>query len=165
VTARRTPRAEVVATVNGVERDAVVEPRTTLAEVLRDEWGLTGTRLGCEHGVCGACTVLSDGLPVRSCLVLAQQCDEAELTTIEGLSSPTGPASVLQDAFRDAHGLQCGFCTSGMLLTARALLDHDPDPDEETVRDWMHGNLCRCTGYDQIVDAVLLAARRMREAS
>lgn len=161
----RVARAEVVVTVNGVERDAVVEPRTSLADVLRDEWGLTGTKLGCEQGVCGACTVLADDVPVRSCLVLAQQCDDTEVTTVEGLAAPTGPLSVLQDSFREAHGLQCGFCTAGMLLTARALLDRHPDPDEATIRDWMHGNLCRCTGYDQIVDSVLLAARRLREAT
>jgi aerobic carbon-monoxide dehydrogenase small subunit len=165
MSAARPRRVEVVVRVNGVEHDAVVEPRTTLADVLRDEWGLTGTKLGCEHGVCGACTVLSDGQPVRSCLVLAQQGEGTEVTTVEGLAEPGGPLSVVQDAFREAHGLQCGFCTSGMLLTATALLEHDPEPDEALVRDWMHGNLCRCTGYDQIVDSVLLAAHRLREGA
>ncbi|WP_340539139.1 (2Fe-2S)-binding protein [Nocardioides sp. GXZ039] len=155
----------VRATVNALAYEAAVEDRTSLADTLRESWGLAGTRLGCEHGSCGACTVLVDGLPERGCLVLAVQVDGRDVVTVEGLADPDGGIGHLQQAFRDAHGLQCGFCTSGMLLTAQALLDEDPDPAPDRVRDWMHGNLCRCTGYDQIVEAVLLAARRVRECA
>lgn len=149
--------------VNGIVHEVFVEDRTSLADALREECGLTGTRLGCEHGVCGACTVLVNNRPERSCLVLATQAEGDAIGTIEGLAeSPTVLASV-QRAFREAHGLQCGFCTSGMLLTAQSLLDHDPDPSPKTIRDWMHGNLCRCTGYDQIVESVQLAASLLKQ--
>lgn len=157
-----TPPHLVQAAVNGTAHEAWVEDRTTLADLLRDEWGLSGTRLGCEHGVCGACTVLVEGSPQRACLVLARQVDGLAVTTVGGLSAPGQPLSDLQEAFRECHGLQCGFCTSGMLVTAQALLEEELDPDEETIRDWMHGNLCRCTGYDQIVDSVRTAAARRR---
>lgn len=150
----------VTTVVNGAAVEAVVEPRTTLANLLREHAHLTGTRLGCEHGVCGACTVLVDGRPVRSCLMLAAQADGVEVTTVEGLAPEIGALDPLQEAFRDGHGSQCGFCTSGMLLTATALLAEHPEPDEETVRDYLHGNLCRCTGYQQIVESVLEAAKR-----
>lgn len=153
-----TPPAHIRATVNGVVHEAWVEDRTTLGDLVREEWGLTGTRLGCEHGVCGACTVLVDDLPQRACLVLARQIDGRSVTTVEGLAEPDRQLAPVQEAFREAHGLQCGFCTSGMLLTAHALLEVDDDPAPGTIRDWMHGNLCRCTGYDQIVDSVQLAA-------
>lgn len=149
--------------VNGTVHEAAFDDRVSLADALRDQCGLTGTRLGCEHGVCGACTVLVNNRPARSCLVLTAQVEGDEIATIEGLAeSPTDLAPV-QRAFREAHGLQCGFCTSGMLLTAKSLLDHDPAPSPETIRDWMHGNLCRCTGFDQIVESVQLAARLMRQ--
>lgn len=154
---------EVVAvrvTVNGEPRTALAEPRMTLADLLRGPLELTGTNVGCEHGVCGACTVLVDGRPARSCLMLAVQAEGCAVTTVEGLAPRAGALSTLQEAFREAHGLQCGFCTPGMLLAAKALLAEHPDPDEATIRDHLHGNLCRCTGYQQIVEAVQLAARR-----
>ena len=157
-----TARHEVRTTVNDQPHEAWVDDRTTVADLLRDTWGLTGTRLGCEHGVCGACTVLVDAEPQRACLVLARQAHERVVTTVEGLARDDGTLSEVQEAFREAHGLQCGFCTAGMVVTAHALLEEDDDPDPETIRDWMHGNICRCTGYDQIVDSVRLAARRRR---
>jgi aerobic-type carbon monoxide dehydrogenase small subunit (CoxS/CutS family) len=134
----------------------------TLADFLRHELGLTGTHVGCEHGVCGACTVLVDGASARSCLMLAVQGDGAEVSTVESLAGGEG-LNVLQQAFRDRHGLQCGFCTPGMLMTLTELLRDNPDPSEAQVRDVLSGNLCRCTGYQGIVDAALLAAKRMRE--
>jgi carbon-monoxide dehydrogenase small subunit len=149
--------------VNGERRVAFVEARMSLADLLRGPLELTGTNLGCEHGVCGACTVLLDGRPARSCLLPAVASDECSVTTIEGLAG-SGELTTLQEAFREHHGLQCGFCTPGMLLTAKALIDEDPDPSEEAVRDYLHGNLCRCTGYSQIVESVLAAAAAMREA-
>ena len=151
-------------TVNGVEHEVVVEPRRLLADILRDDLALTGTHLGCEHGVCGACTVLLDGEPVRSCLIFGVQADQCELTTIEGLAAPgnslaaPGKLHPLQEAFRTHHALQCGFCTPGMVLTALDLLAHNPDPTETEVRDGLAGNICRCTGYMNIVAAVLAAA-------
>ena len=149
---------EVSITVNGVIDTAGVSSRTTLVDHLRHGLGLTGTHVGCDEGVCGACTVLLDGQPVRSCLVLAVQATGRRVTTVEGLAS--GPSSIhpLQEAFRTAHGLQCGFCTPGMLMSAAALLERHPDPDEELIRDAMAGNLCRCTGYRQIIDAIHLGA-------
>jgi aerobic-type carbon monoxide dehydrogenase small subunit (CoxS/CutS family) len=153
---------DVTLSVNGVRRTASVEPRITLADVLRDELGLTGTHVGCEHGVCGACTVLLDGRSVRSCLLFAVQAAGHEVTTVEGLAAADGTLHPLQEAFHDAHGLQCGFCTPGFLMAARELLDANPSPTEAEVRTWLSGNLCRCTGYQNIVDAVLLAAERMR---
>jgi aerobic carbon-monoxide dehydrogenase small subunit len=149
--------------VNGRPLEAEVEPRLLLADLLRERAHLYGTHLGCEHGVCGACTVLVDGEPARSCLMLAVQADGAEITTVEGLS-PNGGLHPLQEAFRDHHALQCGFCTAGFLLTALHLLRERPDIDDEgEIREALAGNLCRCTGYSNIVDAVRDAARRMRD--
>jgi carbon-monoxide dehydrogenase small subunit len=145
-------------TVNGHEREAATEARTTLADFLRERCGLTGTHLGCEHGVCGACTVLLDGAPVRACLVLAVQATGAEVTTVEGLSGPDGDLSLVQAAFRDCHGLQCGFCTPGFVVTVTAFLRDHPDPSDQEIREALSGNLCRCTGYQGIVAAVRQAA-------
>jgi carbon-monoxide dehydrogenase small subunit len=146
-------------TVNGRPSEGHAPVRTSLLDFLRNELGLTGSHAGCEHGVCGACTVLVDERPARACLMLAVQAEGARVETIEGLAVD-GAESVLQAAFREAHGLQCGYCTPGMLMAAAALLAEHPDPDEATIRDHLHGNLCRCTGYEQIVEAVQLAARR-----
>lgn len=145
-------------TVNGRARQATVEPRLTLADFLREQCRLTGTHLGCEHGVCGACTVLVDGAAVRSCLMFAVQADGAEVTTIEGIASPDGELSVVQAAFRDCHGLQCGFCTPGFVVSVTAFLRDNPDPGDEEIRHALSGNLCRCTGYQGIVMAVRRAA-------
>jgi aerobic carbon-monoxide dehydrogenase small subunit len=153
----------VRAVVNGRPLEAEVEPRRLLADLLREDAHLYGTHLGCEHGVCGACTVLVDGEPVRSCLMLAVQADGAEITTVEGLSQKGGGLHPLQEAFRDHHALQCGFCTPGFLLTALHLLRERPDLDDEMeIRAALSGNLCRCTGYANIVDAVRDAAGRLR---
>jgi carbon-monoxide dehydrogenase small subunit len=149
-------------TVNGVQREAQVPVRLTLADFLRHRLELTGTHVGCEHGVCGACTVLLDGRSVRSCLLLAVQANGREVTTIEGIAPASGGLHPLQQAFRDHHGLQCGFCTAGMLTTLIEFLRDCPDPTEEEVRVAISGNLCRCTGYQGIVDAALDAAKRMR---
>jgi carbon-monoxide dehydrogenase small subunit len=143
--------------VNGRPYEGTVEPRTSLADFLRDGLDLTGTHVGCEHGVCGACTVLLDGEPVRSCLVLAVQMDGAQLTTVEGLADGDR-LSPLQQAFWDHHGLQCGFCTPGILLTATALLRENPRPTDAEIREAIAGNLCRCTGYHFIVEAIRAAA-------
>ncbi|HXG15791.1 MAG TPA: (2Fe-2S)-binding protein [Calidithermus sp.] len=144
--------------VNGRPYEVTVEARRSLADTLREDLGLTGTHVGCEHGVCGACTVLLDGEPVRSCLLLAVQCEGAELTTVEGLAA--GEAlHPLQQAFWEHHGLQCGFCTPGILLTVKAFLEENPAPTEAEIREAIAGNLCRCTGYQFIVDAVRAAAR------
>jgi xanthine dehydrogenase iron-sulfur cluster and FAD-binding subunit A len=148
--------------VNGKSWTGEVETRLTLADFLRHELQLTGTHIGCEHGVCGACTVLVDGASARSCLMLAVQCDGAHITTVESLARGEG-LNVLQQAFRDCHGLQCGFCTPGMLMTLTEFLRDHADPSEAQVRDVLSGNLCRCTGYQGIVDAALAAAKRMRE--
>ncbi len=145
--------------VNGETVSLDVEPRRTLADALREDHGLTGTHLGCEHGVCGACTVLVDGAPARSCLMFAVQCDGSSVTTVEGLAGDDGSLHPLQEAFVAHHGLQCGFCTPGMLMTAAHLLQTHPDADRETIRAEMAGNICRCTGYQGIVDAVEAAAR------
>ena len=147
--------------VNGAERCLEVEPRRLLADVLRHELGLFGVHLGCEHGVCGACTVLLNGETVRSCLMLAVQAEGCDITTIEGLGRPGGLHPV-QEAFRKAHGLQCGFCTPAMVLAVKELLEEVPDPDEATIRERLAGNICRCTGYVHIVQAVRLAAQMMR---
>ncbi len=155
-------RHKVRVTVNGRAHEAEVEARLLLSDFLRHELDLTGTHVGCEHGVCGACTVLLDGEPVRSCLVLAVQADGHELTTVEGLAGDDGELHPLQEAFRDAHGLQCGFCTPGVLMTMVPFLENNAEPDEETIRHAISGNLCRCTGYQHIVDAVKLAAERRR---
>jgi carbon-monoxide dehydrogenase small subunit len=149
-------------TVNGQRVTREVETRTHLADFLRHELRLTGTHLGCEHGVCGACTVLVDGEAVRSCLMLAVQADGREVVTTEGLAAPDGTLSALQQAFWEKHGLQCGFCTPGMLTTLTAFLSENPDPTEDEVRDAISGNLCRCTGYANIVAAALDAAQRLR---
>ena len=149
-------------TVNGVRHEVNVETRMTLADCLRHRLRLTGTHLGCEHGVCGACTVLVDGQAVRSCLMLAVQAEHAEVTTVEGIAGAGGSLHPLQEAFRDRHGLQCGFCTPGMLMTLMEFLDENPLPTEAEVREAISGNLCRCTGYQGIVAAALDAAARIR---
>jgi carbon-monoxide dehydrogenase small subunit len=138
-----------------------VEPRLLLSDLLRHELGLTGTHVGCEHGVCGACTVLFDGQPVRSCLMFAVQANGHEVWTVEGLGTPED-LHPIQEAFREAHGAQCGFCTPGILLTLVPFLKENPDPDEQEIREAISGNLCRCTGYQHIVDAVKLAAEKMK---
>ena len=147
--------------VNGTYRSAEVEPRTTLVDCLRDNLGLTGVHTGCEHGICGACTVLIDGEPARSCLMFAVQADGYEITTVEALAPAPGELSVIQDAFCETHGMQCGFCTSGMILVAHALLKRNPDPSRADIVEAISGNICRCTGYGQIVEAIALAARRL----
>ena len=154
----------VAFTVNGTRYEREVEVRFHLADVLRQELGLTGTHLGCEHGVCGACTVLVNGRSARSCLMLAVQADGAEITTIEGIATPEG-LHPLQESFREHHGLQCGFCTPGMLTTLLEFLRDNPDPTEHEVRVAISGNLCRCTGYQGIVDAALATAKKLREAA
>jgi len=150
--------------VNGREYEGTVEPRTSLADFLRDDLDLTGTHVGCEHGVCGACTVLLDGQPVRSCLLLAIQMDGARLTTVEGLADGER-LHPMQQAFWDHHGLQCGFCTPGILLTATALLEENPQPTDAEIRMAISGNLCRCTGYHFIVEAIRAAAAARRTGS
>ena len=148
--------------VNGTVHCVEVEPRTTLLDCLRDNLGLTGAHAGCEHGVCGACTVLCDGAAVRSCLIFAVQADGIAITTIEGIAPGPGELSLLQDAFCETHGLQCGYCTPAMILAAHALLAGNPAPTRDDIVDAISGNICRCTGYAQIVDAIALAAERMR---
>ena len=150
--------------VNGRNQTTLAEPREILADVLRDRLGLTGTHLGCEHGVCGACTVLLDGEMVRSCLLFAVQAQGAEITTIEGLEE-NGELHPMQKAFSEYHGLQCGFCTPGMILAGIDLLKRNPDPTAQEVRDDMGGNICRCTGYQKIVESVLGAASEMNEVT
>jgi len=155
-------RVLVATTVNGTRQERAVEPRMLLSDFLRHELGLTGTHVGCEHGVCGACTILLDEQPVRACLMFAAQANGRAIETVEGLAP--GPAKLhpLQEAFRDAHGLQCGYCTPGILMTMKAFLAENPSPTEGEVREALSGNLCRCTGYQHIVDAVMLAAKRAR---
>jgi carbon-monoxide dehydrogenase small subunit len=150
-------RCTVRITVNGAETEREVGVRKLLADFIREDLGLTGTHLGCEHGVCGACTVILDGQSVRSCLMLAVQAQGCALETVEGLASG-GKLGPLQEAFREEHALQCGFCTSGFLMTARELLECEPNPDEQQVREAISGNLCRCTGYANIVSAIMRAA-------
>jgi len=140
--------------VNGQERSATVEPRLTLADFLRERCALTGTHLGCEHGVCGACTVLVDGDAVRACLMFAVQADGSEVTTVEGMSGADGALSAVQSALRDCHGLQCGFCTPGFVVSITALLCDNPHPTDDEIREGLSGNLCRCTGYQGILQAV-----------
>jgi len=152
------PVHEVVLTVNGVARAVRVPARRLLSDVLRHDLRLTGTHVGCEHGVCGACTVVVDGEPVRSCLTFAVMVDGAEVTTVEGLAGPDGDLSPVQQAFRECHGLQCGFCTPGFLLLTRDLLARDPDPSDDEIAEALGGNLCRCTGYVNIVRSVRRAA-------
>ena len=151
---------EIEVRVNGTARRAAVEPRLTLADFLRERCQLTGTHLGCEHGVCGACTVLLDGEAVRACLVFAVQADGAEVTTIEGIAGPDGELSPVQAAFRDHHGLQCGFCTPGFVVSATAFLRDNPSPTDDDIRDGLSGNLCRCTGYQGILAALRAAAEK-----
>ena len=148
--------------VNGRAHERSVETRMTLGDFLRHELNLTGTHLGCEHGICGACTVLVDGVSARACLMLAVQADGCEVSTIEGLARSDGVLHPLQQAFRDHHGLQCGFCTPGMLMTLVELITENPNPAEADIRDAISGNLCRCTGYQGIVAATLDAAARLR---
>ena len=152
----------IAVTVNGSRYAETVETRHTLADFLRQQLGLTGTHLGCEHGVCGACTVLLDGRSVRSCLMLAVQANGHEITTVEGIAPDKAKLHPLQEALRDHHGLQCGFCTPGILTTLVELLRDNPDPTEEEVRVAISGNLCRCTGYQGIVAAALDAAKRLK---
>ena len=147
--------------VNGARYERAVEPRLLLSDFLRHDLGLTGTHVGCEHGVCGACTVLLDGQPVRSCLLFAVQADGRDITTVEGLTGAPGQLNALQAAFHESHGLQCGFCTPGILMSMTAFLREIPDPDERQIREALSGHLCRCTGYRHIVEAVQLAASRL----
>lgn len=149
-------------TINGTEYHRAVEPRILLSDFLRHEIGLTGTHVGCEHGVCGACTVLLDGQPVRSCLMFAVQTDGHSVETVEGLGTLEN-LHPIQESFREAHGLQCGFCTPGFLMTVVPFLEQNPNPSEQEIRHAISGNLCRCTGYQYIVEAVKLAAEQMRE--
>lgn len=148
-------------TVNGQQYEEQIEPRMLLTDFLRHQLGLTGTHVGCEHGVCGACTILLDGQPVRACLIFAVQADGHEIMTVEGLAEGREDLHPLQRGFWEAHGLQCGFCTAGFLMTLVPYLEANPDPSEHEVRKAISGNLCRCTGYQHIVDAVLLAADYM----
>ncbi|OGA01082.1 MAG: hypothetical protein A3I00_01585 [Betaproteobacteria bacterium RIFCSPLOWO2_02_FULL_64_12] len=143
----------------------MVSARLSLVDWLREELRLTGTHVGCEHGICGACSVMFDGEPLRSCLVFAVQANGHRITTVEGLARPDGSLSVLQDSFCQTHALQCGYCTPGMLIAAQGLLEANADPTEAQIREAIGGNLCRCTGYQQIVDAVRLAATRLSEGA
>lgn len=154
----------IAITVNGTRHEAEVPSRLTLVDFLRDSLRLTGTHVGCEHGICGACSILLEGEPVRSCLIYAVQLDGSAVTTIEGLALPDGTPGALQDAFCEAHALQCGYCTPGMIIAAYALLEANPSPTEPEIRDALGGNLCRCTGYRQIIDAVQLAAEKLSKA-
>jgi carbon-monoxide dehydrogenase small subunit len=151
--------------INGRQREADVEPRKTLLDTLREDFLLVGSHAGCEHGVCGACTVLIDGEPARSCLMFAVQADGYEITTIEGLAPAPGELSVVQDAFCETHGLQCGYCTPGMILAGHALLERNESPTREDIVEAISGNICRCTGYGQIVEAIEYAADRLRKTN
>ncbi len=153
---------EITVSVNGVRYQRRVESRTLLSDFLRHDLGLAGTHVGCEHGECGACTVLLDGQPVRSCLMFAVQAENHEISTVESLATRDGEYHPLQQAMHDHHGLQCGYCTPGILMTMTAFLGENHSPSEEEVREALSGNLCRCTGYQNIVDAVMSAAKRMR---
>ena len=155
-------RHEIELSVNGMIYRRAVESRTLLSDFLRHDLQLAGTHVGCEHGVCGACTILLDGAPVRSCLMLAVQANGHELATVEGLATAAGELHPVQQAMHDHHGLQCGYCTPGILMTMTALLKENPSPSEQDVREALSGNLCRCTGYQNIVDAMMAAAETMR---
>jgi len=155
-------RVPITVRVNGVTYQREVEPRLLLSDFIRHDLGLTGTHVGCEHGVCGACTILFDGQPVRSCLLFAVQADGHNILTIEGLAPDPDHLHPIQEAFQDAHALQCGFCTPGFVMTLKPFLEENPDPSDEEIREAISGNLCRCTGYDHIVDAVHIAAEKMR---
>jgi aerobic-type carbon monoxide dehydrogenase small subunit (CoxS/CutS family) len=150
----------IILSVNGRTVDAKVEPRCMLADFLRRDLKLTGTHIGCEHGACGACTILLDGTPVRSCLTFAVQASGCNVVTVEGLAAEDGRLSPLQQAFREHHALQCGFCTPGVLISLTSLLDASPDPDEATIRDVVSGHICRCTGYQAMIDATRAVAAR-----
>ena len=156
---------KITMTVNGREVSGYAEARVTLVDFLRDVLGLTGTHIGCEHGVCGACSVVMDGRPARSCLTYAVMADGHNITTVEGLEGPNGELNPLQDAFWENHAMQCGYCTPGMLIATHTLLEENPDPNEEEIREAIGGNLCRCTGYQQIVEAVQMTAKKMRASS
>jgi 2-furoyl-CoA dehydrogenase 2Fe-2S iron sulfur subunit len=149
--------------LNGRAVEADAEPRMLLTDFLRHDLGKTGTHVGCEHGVCGACTILMDGVPARACLILAVQADGAKIRTVEGLAPAPGRLSVLQEAFRRHHALQCGFCTAGILMSLDYYLHHHPEPDEMELREYLGGHLCRCTGYAPILAAALDAAQRLRK--
>jgi carbon-monoxide dehydrogenase small subunit len=151
-------------TVNGVLHEALVDVRTTLVDFLRGELWLTGTHVGCEHGVCGACTILLNGRAVRACLMLAVQADGADLMTVEGLAEPDGGLHPIQEAFAEEHGLQCGFCTPGFLMSVHELLQQNANPSDEEIKDVLGGQICRCTGYQSILRSVRLAALKLREA-
>ena len=151
--------------INGASHMATVEPRLTLLDFIRDVAGLNGTHIGCEHGICGACSILLDGIPIRACLMLAVQADGRQITTVEGLSNSDGTSGILQDAFIEAHGMQCGYCTPGMLISAHALLTENNNPSLDEIKDAIGGNLCRCTGYVQIIESIQLAAERLRQGS
>ena len=153
---------DITLRINGATRTGSPEARTTLADFLREDLDLTGTHVGCEHGVCGACTVIVDGRAVRSCLMLAVQAAGSDVTTVEGLA-PDDELGSLQQAMWDSHGFQCGFCTPGFLMQATAFLGDHPEADEQQIREALSGNICRCTGYQSIIDGVLLAAKRNRE--
>jgi aerobic-type carbon monoxide dehydrogenase small subunit (CoxS/CutS family) len=153
---------DISISVNGVRYQRRVESRTLLSDFIRHDLGLAGTHVGCEHGVCGACTILLDGEAVRSCLMFAVQAEKHEISTVEGLAGSDGEYHPLQQAMHDHHGLQCGYCTPGILMTMTAFLQTNRSPSEEDVREALSGNLCRCTGYQNIVDAVMTAAKRMR---
>ncbi|HCH57650.1 MAG TPA: hypothetical protein DEV64_11235 [Rhodospirillaceae bacterium] len=155
-------QVEITLNVNGRACAVTVPPRMTLVDCLRDVLRLTGTHVGCEHGICGACSVMFDGEPVRSCLMFAVQADGHAITTVEGLADEDGEISDLQDSFWECHAMQCGYCTPGMLVASQALLAENPNPDDGDIREAISGNLCRCTGYQQIVEAVKLTAQRRR---
>lgn len=152
--------------INGIDYEREVDVRLTLADFLRNELDLVGTHVGCEHGVCGACTIHMNGVAIRSCLMLAVQVDGAELMTVEGLMDPnTGKLHAIQEAFVEAHGMQCGFCTPGFLMSTLELLANNPQPNDEEIKDALDGNLCRCTGYESIIKSVHLAAKKVKEGS
>jgi aerobic-type carbon monoxide dehydrogenase small subunit (CoxS/CutS family) len=159
------PEREIRLSVNGEEVRCQVEPRLLLSDFLRHDLGLAGTHVGCEHGSCGACTVRLDGVPVRSCLLFAVQASGRSVETVEGLASGDGRLHPLQEAFHETHGLQCGFCTAGILMTLVSFLEERPEPAESEIREALSGNICRCTGYQHIVDAVKVAAGKLRRAS
>ena len=156
---------EIRLTVNGKSYQGRCEPRKLLVDFVREDLGLTGTHIGCEHGICGACTILFNGEAARSCLMFAVQAQGSQITTIEGVTPGPGELSPVQDAFCETHGMQCGFCTPAMILTAHALLANNPSPTREEIVEAISGNICRCTGYAQIVEAIALAAERMRGAN
>ena len=156
-------RHKISVSVNGKIYKSTVESRTTLLDFLRTQLALTGTHVGCEHGVCGACSILYEGMPVRSCSLLAVQANDKQITTVEGLCNADGSPGILQDAFCEAHAMQCGYCIPGMLVSAYALLAKNPTPSLAEIKDSIGGNLCRCTGYVQIIEAIQLAAQRLQK--